>query len=189
VTSGSASWYDVVTGGKLLQGDILRECPLPSLTGLADWPLKPDDELDIDIRLADACVLSQSCDLENNKIDEVLLAQVVDWDAGWRALVAQGNPSAKGTRFRESLVAGNVPGLALLRKHEGSPIMEWSLVDFRRIFVLPKPAAAAVAVANGERLRLIPPYREHLGQAFARYFMRVGLPLNAAEFVAEGATT
>jgi len=26
------------------------------------------------------------------------------------------------------------------------------------------------------RLRLRPPYREHLSQAFARFFMRVGLP-------------
>lgn len=24
---------------------------------------------------------------------------------------------------------------------------------------------------------LMPPYREHLSQAFARYFMRVGLPI------------
>jgi hypothetical protein len=26
-------------------------------------------------------------------------------------------------------------------------------------------------------LRLCPPYREHLAQAFARFFMRVGLPI------------
>jgi len=29
---------------------------------------------------------------------------------------------------------------------------------------------------TGKRLRLCPPYREHLAQAFARFFMRVGLP-------------
>jgi len=27
-----------------------------------------------------------------------------------------------------------------------------------------------------ERIRLLPPYREHLSQSFARYFMKVGLP-------------
>ena len=27
------------------------------------------------------------------------------------------------------------------------------------------------------RFRLLPPYREHLSQAFARFFMRVGLPV------------
>lgn len=35
-----------------------------------------------------------------------------------------------------------------------------------------------IAERNGKRLRLCPPYREHLSQAFARYFMRVGLPIN-----------
>jgi hypothetical protein len=31
---------------------------------------------------------------------------------------------------------------------------------------------------NGKRLRLLPPYREHLSQAFARFFMRIGLPVH-----------
>jgi hypothetical protein len=29
----------------------------------------------------------------------------------------------------------------------------------------------------------MPPYREHLAQAFARYFMRVGLPREAHPFI------
>jgi len=33
-----------------------------------------------------------------------------------------------------------------------------------------------------KRLRLLPPYREHLSQAFARFFMRVGLPVDIPEF-------
>lgn len=31
------------------------------------------------------------------------------------------------------------------------------------------------------------PYREHLAQALARYFMRVGLPHDAQGFISEGA--
>jgi hypothetical protein len=38
----------------------------------------------------------------------------------------------------------------------------------------------------GPRLRLRSPYREHLAQAFARYFMRVGLPHDARAFEKEG---
>jgi hypothetical protein len=34
----------------------------------------------------------------------------------------------------------------------------------------------------GDRLRLLPPYREHLSQAFARLFMRVGLPADIPPF-------
>ncbi len=32
------------------------------------------------------------------------------------------------------------------------------------------------------RLRLLPPYREHLAQGFARFFMRVGLPVDIPAF-------
>jgi len=35
---------------------------------------------------------------------------------------------------------------------------------------------------QGNRLRLLPPYREHLAQAFARFFMRVGLPADIPKF-------
>jgi hypothetical protein len=35
---------------------------------------------------------------------------------------------------------------------------------------------------DGRRLRLLPPYREHLSQAFARFFMRVGLPVDIPPF-------
>lgn len=38
----------------------------------------------------------------------------------------------------------------------------------------------------GIRLRLLSPYREHLAQNFSRYFMRVGLPHDAKEFIDEG---
>ena len=35
------------------------------------------------------------------------------------------------------------------------------------------------------RLRLLPPYREHLSQSFARFFMRVGLPIDTPSFTAK----
>lgn len=38
-------------------------------------------------------------------------------------------------------------------------------------------------IANQEkRLSLMSPYKEHLSQAFARFFMRVGLPIDISEF-------
>jgi hypothetical protein len=50
------------------------------------------------------------------------------------------------------------------------------LVDFGRIFGLPKPFVTQFAASQGKRLRLRSPYREYLSQSFARFFMRVGLP-------------
>ena len=47
------------------------------------------------------------------------------------------------------------------------------IIDFRRVYSLPLAFARQVAArCGGERLCLLPPYREHLSQAFARYFMR-----------------
>lgn len=61
------------------------------------------------------------------------------------------------------------------------------MVDFHRLFTLPKVFVTHFAVDAGKRLRLRSPYREHLAQAFARYFMRVGLPHDARGFEQEGA--
>jgi len=41
------------------------------------------------------------------------------------------------------------------------------------------------AKQKDQRLRLLPPYREHLSQAFARFFMRVGLPSDIPPFADE----
>jgi hypothetical protein len=51
------------------------------------------------------------------------------------------------------------------------------VVDFHDLFTVPRGFLEAVLRQRGlPRLRLLPPYREHLSQAFARFFMRVGLP-------------
>jgi hypothetical protein len=50
-------------------------------------------------------------------------------------------------------------------------------VDFHEVFTLPRAFLERQLAQRGQpRLRLLPPYREHLSQAFARFFMRVGLP-------------
>lgn len=77
------SWYEVVEGDGLLQGDLLRDCPVTAVSGLERWPLEHADELSVEITLEDLLILSQSCDLVNEKIDQVLLAQVIPpLDAG-----------------------------------------------------------------------------------------------------------
>ncbi len=50
-------------------------------------------------------------------------------------------------------------------------------MDFHDIFTLPREFLEGfLSRLSAPRLRLLPPYREHLSQAFARFFMRVGLP-------------
>ena len=65
-----------------------------------------------------------------------------------------------------------------LANHKVDNVILCSVTSKKDIFSVPVHLASSTAKRNGKRLRLCPPYREHLSQAFARYFMRVGLPIN-----------
>jgi hypothetical protein len=133
--------------------------------------------------------LTQSCDLENDKVQDVLLARVLAWTDVVRTEVETGNEAVRGSKFRKLLVEGNIPGMSLLHKREGEPALPWSVVDFHYLYTLPRMFVAPFAAGMGPRLRLRSPYREHLAQAFASYFMRVGLPHDARAFEKEGAVS
>lgn len=187
------AWYEVVDGGSLdgadplEQGDIIPDCPRFAVEGIDAWPPPEEAEVDVGADLVLAVVLTQTCDLVQKKVEWVLLAAIAPWPDARDAMVKQGNQLAKSKRLREALVQGNLPALSLLHSHPGEPVMDWAVVDFHQLFVLPKSLVLQVAGAAGPRLRLASPYKEHLSQAFARYFMRVGLPHDARSFVSEGA--
>ena len=56
------------------------------------------------------------------------------------------------------------------------------VVDFREIYSLPSDYLTDHAAQLGLRWRLLSPFLEHFSQAFARFFMRVGLPSTIPEF-------
>ena len=179
-------WYEVTQGSELLQGDLLRACPIPRVLGLEQWPLRAGQPLEVAITQEDVVMVSQSCDLANDTIRDVVLAQVLDWQVACQALLAHGKTFARSRQFRRALVAGNIPSLSLLHKRESAPTLGWSIGDFHRLFVLPTPVVTAVAPAAGPRLRLRSPSREHLAPALARSCMRVGLPHEAQAFEHQG---
>jgi hypothetical protein len=72
-----ADWYEVVNEPALLQGDVLLRCPVFLAAGPLQWPASPDVEVRIRARVFDLVVMTQSCDLANAKVEEVLLAQLV----------------------------------------------------------------------------------------------------------------
>lgn len=179
-------WFEVVAEAGLLQGDILPKCPVFVPDGELAWPLASESNLGFRADLLELIVLTQSCDLANDKVPEVLLARVVPWVDVVRQEVKHGNEFAKSARFRKQLIEGTIPSLSLLHKRDHEPRLEWSVVTFQRLYSLPKSYLSAFAASLGPRLRLRSPYREHLAQAFARYFMRVGLPHDARAFEKEG---
>jgi hypothetical protein len=56
------------------------------------------------------------------------------------------------------------------------------VVDFGQIVSLPFTYLSIHAESIGRRWRLSSPFLEHFSQAFARFFMRVGLPTGIAAF-------
>ena len=181
-----AEWYEVTDGATLRQCDILMGCPVLRLDGKLQWPVEPSTTLPIKIETYDSIILTQSCDLENNKVEDVLLAQVIAWSVLVRQEVQRNNQIVKKKEFRKALIDGKTPGQALLHKHEGEPYLDWSIVSFQRLYTIQKNFLEKFASQSGPRLRLRSPYREHIAQAFARFVMRVGLPYNARLFETEG---
>ncbi len=178
----SDTWYEVVLGPDLEQGDILLDLPVPRVTSAASGDLQPGKPLQVEVHETSSIVLTQSCDLAHDKVNEVLLANVVSYDEFVRQARQQGNSYYESTKFRDALRQGFMPAYALLHEHRDQPVLQWSMVDFRRLHVAPKERCRNHAKALGARLRLRSPYREHVSQSYARYMMRVGLPLAADEF-------
>jgi len=172
------SWYEVVTGSRLEQADIISSCPVLR-PDVYDFPLPTDIDLRSDTH--NLLVLTQSCDLENDKIDEVLLAAVLDY-AELTTNESHRNPLVRSKKWRQAVARGDLPAYALIPPWANTPIIGWSLIDFHHLFTLPKKYLESYAGSLDSRLRIVSPYKEHIAQSFARYVMRVGLPSPLSDF-------
>jgi len=166
-------WYDFVEGDDIEQGDILPDCPCFQPEG----QLLSGERASIKWELRDLIVLSQSCDLVKGreKLSHVLLASV------WKQSELAGHlATPKGL---EDARRGNLPSVHLIAHVDFAGFEPGiRVVDFQSIFTLPTDFLRHQAINTAKRLRLLPPYREHLSQSFAKFFMRVGLPVNIPPF-------
>lgn len=171
--SADSYWYEVVSGPKLEQGDVLTDLVAPRAVQDESAP----SGFRIRVGRGNYIVLSQTCDLENEKLQEVLLADVREYQSATYA-----NDRARSRAFRDALVQGSDWAYFLLPKFEGSPNLPWSIVNFHYLFLVDVGACTRRAEEMGGRLRLVPPYKEHLAQSFGRYMMRIALPQTAHAF-------
>lgn len=166
------SWYELTEGEQLEQGDILFECPVV----VPNTPLPLSElhrtEISADIITYNVVGMTQSCDLENSKVQDVLLC--THWDL---EEAKQADPSLAKKNALVEIKNGRRPCYTLLNRSDLlNPSMDLRIVDCRKVFCLPLSSVQQLAVSQGPRLRLRSPYREYLSQAFARFFMRIGLP-------------
>jgi len=166
-------WYETIHGTPIEQGDILRAFPVLVAAANAE---SENDQFDGEIRTVDVVILTQSCDLENDTVRSVLLCPLHEL---WFFVEAAKKRNENwGSEIREKLRQGNLPGYHLLNDANQDGIrMPLCVVDFHDVYTAPIQHVKRFAAVAMDRLRLCPPYREHLAQAFARFFMRVGLPI------------
>jgi len=160
-------WWLQVEGGGLAQGDLIPDCLLPVFTG--DTSGKVVDE---SVHRARLIVVTQSCDLENRKVAFVALCPIHtlrEFEAA--------NPMFSQRLGWEQVRKGRAEALHLLASPEApSDNQSAYVVDFGHIVSVPIAYLGGHAESLGRRWRLAPPFLEHFSQAFARFFMRVGLP-------------
>jgi len=175
-------WYEIIEEDNLEQGDVFEKCPVFAIASpfsLAEYRVTglgaPFDVLERDV-----IILTQSCDLVKGrpKVNEVLLCPIWELEK-----FSDKNEYVRHAKGREEIRQGKHPGFHMLNacnlQSFERPIR---LVDCHRVFSLPLDFMRGLASSRASRLRLLPPDREHLGQAFARYFMRVGLPVDIPAF-------
>ncbi len=171
-----SQWYDVISSDAgLRQGDIIPRCPV--LVPVDSGSLS-QEEISAESIEYNVIVLSQSCDLVQDKLDLVIVCPLFTLDK-----YADKNPFFKNPKGQEALNRGYTPGAHLLGPcRVGQFGDNYLVVDFLSTFSIPLPSLKGYAENLEKRVRLLSPYREHLSQAFARFFMRVGLPTGIPPF-------
>jgi hypothetical protein len=170
------SWWMATHGSALAQGDLLPDCLVPVLIAEPDpQSLEPAEQT---LRRARLIVVTQSCDLENQRVEFVALCPIHTLEEFEAA-----NPEFAKKGQWENVRKGRIEGLHLLASTDQPDNNRAALVvDFGHIISIPLAYLAKHADSIGQRWRLDSPFLEHFSQAFARFFMRVGLPAAISPF-------
>lgn len=167
-----------------MQGDFLLSCSFPVF----------DDTNDMSsIALAEdvpAIVLTQSCDLEQRKVENVIFCACQSLNEYFQNRYDEiKNKKISSGREDNETLARDIKGeinqeLQKMCRIEGmncfilpkiEKLDEMYVVNFTDIFSLPYDIAMNLFRNQPQVFRLKSPYRECLSQTFARSFMRVGL--------------
>jgi hypothetical protein len=165
-----SAWLKI-NNGTLNQGDLLRAVKIPTVQ--ESFPATDkNDTIEINVIESDIIILSQSCDLELDKLPNVVVAQVFSI----ATFEAKNRSFQKGGKWND-VHRGRVEALHLVCCPEAPEEPKQTLVvDFRQIASLPVGYVRRIANDAGDRWRLQPPYLEALSHAFGRFFSRVAVP-------------
>jgi hypothetical protein len=157
--------YEQLPAADLSQGDIIDDCPI-LIWKLAPPPL--DLSVPPEIRVIRVVVLTQACDLAQDKTTREVVAPVHDA----ADLVAK-NILKAGT-IRDQVRRGQVFGWYFL---PAAPInLAESIVDLRELHTIERRTLEYLVGAGKRVGRIRTPWREHLAQHFGTTYTRIALP-------------
>lgn len=171
-------WFELQENSKdITQGDIIKGCPVPILK---EFDISEEGQnVQAEIATIDGIVLTQACDIANNKVENIILCAITSKTEFEEIQRREGRKEKEIGKSIEGIIKGQQNAYHIINSYKSEEFsQDYYIINFKDIFSVPVKVARAIAEKNGKRLRLCPPYREHLSQAFARYFMRVGLPVN-----------
>ena len=153
-------------GASLDQGGILRDCPVVQVVSLE---LEAPDTPDVHSSEERVVVLTQTCDLAQRKVTQVVVAVAVEA----AEIVARGQLNASD--IRGPVRAGRVFGWYFLPADEALAIPEL-IVDLRQLHTVPLELLENLCRTGKRDGRIRPLFREHLAKHFADTYSRIGLP-------------
>jgi hypothetical protein len=148
------------------QGDIVDDCPIVFVT---DVDPSSSDAPKIDCAVSRIIVLTQTCDLANDKARFVTVSVVRD------AQELIDDNLVRAADIRGPIRAGRVYGYYFLPANS-EPELSEMIVDFHQLHTVSLEILTALCRQGKRRARVEPLYREHLARHFADTYSRIGLP-------------
>jgi hypothetical protein len=159
--------YEQPASPDLSQGDIPDGCPI------LVWKLAPpplDLEVPPEVRIIRVVVLTQACDLVQEKTTRVVVAPLYEATE----LVVR-NILKAGT-VRDQVCRGLVFGWYFLPAAPSPINLGESIVDLRELHTIERRTLEYLIGAGKRACRIRTPWREHLAQHFGTTYMRIALP-------------
>jgi len=148
------------------QGDLVDDCFVLSIR---EFNLDGEDPPRIGVARNRVIILTQTCDLANQKARNLTVATVFEA----QFIVEQG--LLKPADVRGPVRAARVYGWYFLPADTELGLNEM-IIDLRQLHTVQTSLLADLSRRGQRRARLMSPYREHLAKHFADTFSRIGLP-------------
>ncbi len=181
------SWYRRVEQHESIQqGEVITNFPLiaPSKALMKDVSVIDNKELLVEtadllisLQLNDVVVISQSCDIENDKLAMITICPVGELTVlKSKFLSERGKKESEFKGWINNVIGSKNRGkFAVQACSIVDAERELSIIDFTSPFTVPLEYAKTIVRRRKQRLALVPPYRESMAVAYASTLSRVAI--------------